>query len=168
MTFRNWLLALCVTLGTNAFAASVVGFTPTENYSVAAPTPADAPAALPQGDYVSEDGDLTMRISKSGIVKADFAIMLTNGTKAPLEFPRKLRFNKDEEVYSTNGDTILSWWTNVGMLTCRYPVRLEIRDLGEGAKIRARFEIPANMSLDAYGRCFSYGTTTKSIKFERE
>jgi hypothetical protein len=171
MQLSKILFALSFTVGLTAFATTPKGLTATakrlSKAEIAAAGLSD-PADHPQGYYVSEDGDLTMRITKGGFVKPDFGVLLTNGTKAALEFPRKLRYIEDEEIYRTRGETSLAWSTNLGVLTCRYDVTLEIDDLSKGDSLRVRARVPQNMGLDAFGRCITIGSRTITVRFNRE
>jgi len=172
MTASKFLFALCLTVGFSAFAASPKGLVSTAprltKAEIAAAGLAD-PADHPEGYYVSEDGDLSLRITKSGFLKPEFSLQLTNGTKLPLEFPRKLRYIEDEEVYRTRGETVISYSTNLGILTCRHSVTFEFADLlGKGESLRLHATIPQSFGLDAYGRCFSYGQRHITAKFLRE
>jgi hypothetical protein len=123
---------------------------------------------LPQGYYVSEDGDLTMRITKSGFFRPDFGVLLPNGTKTTLNFPRKLRYDEEEEAYRTRGETSLVWYTTIGAITCSYPLSAQVEALGDGARLRVRITMPQQMSIDTWGRCLSLGQRTQTIRFERE
>jgi hypothetical protein len=171
MTWHKILFTLCFIVGSVSFAAAPRGLAPTAKRltqsEIAAAGLADH-TDHPEGYYVSEDGDLSLRITKSGFLKADFGVMLTNGTKANLDFPRKLRFIEEEEVYRTRGEVALSWFTTIGYLTCRYPVTFEFEDLDKGDKIRLRATIPQTMGLDAYGRCLSFGSRYINVRFARE
>lgn len=171
MNLQKILFTLCLIVGSTAFATAPRGLAPMgkrlSKAEIAAAGYLDH-GNYPSGYYTSENGDLTMRITKSGYVKPDFGIMLVNGTKAPMDFPYKLKFNEDEEVYKTRGETTVSWNTTVGLLTCHYPVSLEVDDLGHGDRIRIRVRFPQNLAIDAYGRCLSYGTNTVTHSFDRE
>lgn len=172
MTATKFLFALFLTAGLTAFAASPSGLSQKAprltKAEIAAAGLAD-PADHPEGYYVSEDGDLSLRITKSGLVKPDFSVKLTNGTSLPLDFPRKLRYIADEEVYRTKGETTISYYTTIGLLTCRHPVTFEFEDLlGKGETLRLHATLPQTFGLDAYGRCLSYGQRHITVKFIRE
>ncbi len=172
MTASKVLFTLCLTVGLTAFASSPKGLVSTaprlSKAEIAAAGLAN-PGDQPEGYYVSEDGDLSLRITKSGFIKPEFSLVLTNGQKLPLEFPRKLRFIDDEEVYRTRGETVISYYTNIGILTCRHPVTFDFDDLyGKGETLRLHATIPQTFGLDAYGRCLSYGQRHITAKFIRE
>lgn len=164
----NWIAALALCIGLNAFAEAPKGLVQTVKPALRSGEARDHTVDFPQGYYVNEDGDLSLRITKTGMLRTEFGIVMTNGTKAPFDFPRKLRYIESEDVYRTKGEIALFWLTNLGYLTCRYPVTAEVEDLGKGESIRVHFALPAQMYLDVYGRCVSYGTNHKTARFNRE
>lgn len=172
MHLKKILFTLVFAVGFTAFGASPKGFAPSSKRLTKAEIAArglDVRVTIPQGYYVSEDGDLSFSITKTGYLKTDFGVQLVSGTKAPLDFPRKLRFIESEEVYRTKGETAVSWYTTLGVLTCRYPVSFEFTDLNaDGEKLRMRATIPQSMGIDAWGRCINFGTRYITARFVRE
>lgn len=130
-------------------------------------SPIAASSDYPSGVWVTDTyNEKVVRITRRGHVRTNIALVTNNGVQANLDFPRRLRHRASRDYYYTTGSVGLTWWTGFGYINCQYPVRFEAKQFRNDLEVEISY--PAQLGVDAYGRCFHFGTNRQVFDMVRE